>query len=487
MYAGNYPLATTLGGAEFVAVQGGLVQVPISLFDQRYAALAAQAAQNLNGFSVLGTQNAVSALAPLALFDSRYIVGSLAGYPSASGVGGLVLAGSQGGQIVQTPISLFDGRYLPITNANSTTAVAFGAKGDNVTDDTAAIQAALNTGLNVDFLGLLYQANNLVMPNVISPANANQQCLYSSRGPATITKNASGDLITSVVRDCQFVNMNFRGEASTPLLTGNNVVSRGNNFTMINCGSRWAFGRAVLATGSQTTILGQTDIYETGDQSASGFEIELGIAGTATLYHQIWGLRSTAAWGGIKLTDTGSTNIHGSQFGKLSILSGTSPAGVNGGTYTSNRILGTTTINVSNATFACCQFGAIAITMGVGTSGIRLTDSNTFENGCTIINSGNANNRIEKEISLGSVNRLRIGDDNSLAVLGSNPTNGMIWSEAGLSVGLSGGPQVLQGTGSPLNVVSAPQGSLFMRTDGGANTTLYVKEAGSGSTGWVAK
>lgn len=44
------------------------------------------------------------------------------------------------------------------------------------------------------------------------------------------------------------------------------------------------------------------------------------------------------------------------------------------------------------------------------------------------------------------------------------------------------------GTGSPLNVVVADIGTLYMRTDGGAGTTLYVKEAGNGlSTGWVAK
>jgi len=43
------------------------------------------------------------------------------------------------------------------------------------------------------------------------------------------------------------------------------------------------------------------------------------------------------------------------------------------------------------------------------------------------------------------------------------------------------------GTGSPENVVLAPVGSLYSRTDGGANTTLYVKESGTGNTGWVAK
>lgn len=48
--------------------------------------------------------------------------------------------------------------------------------------------------------------------------------------------------------------------------------------------------------------------------------------------------------------------------------------------------------------------------------------------------------------------------------------------------------RVRSGTGSPLNVVTADIGTLYMRIDGGANTTLYVKEAGNGlSTGWVAK
>lgn len=43
------------------------------------------------------------------------------------------------------------------------------------------------------------------------------------------------------------------------------------------------------------------------------------------------------------------------------------------------------------------------------------------------------------------------------------------------------------GTGTPEGAVTATVGSLFTRTDGGASTTLYVKESGTGNTGWVAK
>lgn len=43
------------------------------------------------------------------------------------------------------------------------------------------------------------------------------------------------------------------------------------------------------------------------------------------------------------------------------------------------------------------------------------------------------------------------------------------------------------GSGTPEASITAPVGSLFSRTDGGAGTSLYVKESGTGNTGWVAK
>lgn len=47
--------------------------------------------------------------------------------------------------------------------------------------------------------------------------------------------------------------------------------------------------------------------------------------------------------------------------------------------------------------------------------------------------------------------------------------------------------QVASGTGSPEGAVTAVVGSLFLRSDGGAGTTLYVKQSGTGNTGWAAK
>jgi hypothetical protein len=46
---------------------------------------------------------------------------------------------------------------------------------------------------------------------------------------------------------------------------------------------------------------------------------------------------------------------------------------------------------------------------------------------------------------------------------------------------------VLAGDGSPEGSVTARIGSMYLREDGGANTTLYIKESGTGNTGWAAK
>lgn len=48
-------------------------------------------------------------------------------------------------------------------------------------------------------------------------------------------------------------------------------------------------------------------------------------------------------------------------------------------------------------------------------------------------------------------------------------------------------PLIWSGTGTPEGVVTAPTGSVFLRTDGGAGSSYYVKESGTGNTGWVAK
>ncbi len=42
------------------------------------------------------------------------------------------------------------------------------------------------------------------------------------------------------------------------------------------------------------------------------------------------------------------------------------------------------------------------------------------------------------------------------------------------------------GTGSPEGVVTADIGAVYLRSDGGTSSTMYIKESGTGNTGWVA-
>jgi hypothetical protein len=58
---------------------------------------------------------------------------------------------------------------------------------------------------------------------------------------------------------------------------------------------------------------------------------------------------------------------------------------------------------------------------------------------------------------------------------------------SGAAVTVGTGARIFAGTSTPEAAVTAPIGSLFLRTDGGAVTTLYIKESGVAATGWVAK
>ena len=41
--------------------------------------------------------------------------------------------------------------------------------------------------------------------------------------------------------------------------------------------------------------------------------------------------------------------------------------------------------------------------------------------------------------------------------------------------------------GTPESQITAAVGSIALRLDGGASTSFYVKESGTGDTGWIAK
>lgn len=93
----------------------------------------------------------------------------------------------------------------------------------------------------------------------------------------------------------------------------------------------------------------------------------------------------------------------------------------------------------------------------------------------------------------GAPNRLTVQDaagTDTLTVtnarVGIGTVNPLTTLHANGVVTLGAATTVTTGTGSPESVVTAPVGSIFLRTDGGTSTTLYVKQSGSGNTGWTA-
>lgn len=103
--------------------------------------------------------------------------------------------------------------------------------------------------------------------------------------------------------------------------------------------------------------------------------------------------------------------------------------------------------------------------VGTGTAGLRFDDSNN---------------------ELRPVNATTGADTDNLIRLGSAGRRFSRIFSAILSPG--GGATIwTSGPGSPEGSVTAPVGSMYTDTSGGAGTTLYVKESGTGDTGWVAK
>jgi len=288
----------------------------------------------------------------------------------------------------------------------------FGAVGDGVTDDTAAIQAAIDTGKDVFFPEGNYLAAGLTVNN-------NQQSFTGVGGNTKITKNANGTIISGSGDDLYFGGLDFRGYASN--FTGDNISLTGNRITFSdNCGSSDAQGRALKSTGGPIRIYGGHNTWATTATGATDYDIEIGVSGTATLYHYITGVKTGHANGGILFVDCGSQTVVGCQVGKLNISKGTGPSGTNGGNVIGNRIIGDVTVGLPSATFSSNTLGA-NLAFLLGTSQCRFDASNIF--GGTVTNAGNANNLIVRETSVGGTNTLSFGTSAASADLSISPTS----------------------------------------------------------------
>jgi len=176
---------------------------------------------------------------------------------------------------------------------------------------------------------------------------------------------------------------------------------------------------------------------------------------------------------------------------------------ITGNNITTSQIGVYTARDITNLTIS----GNVIVGPGSGTSGSRGVFLDTPPSDAYVFVQGNTIASVQRAYAAYSASALTV---NKLYATGNNISNdasgARAWNFEGLatigvdvicawgptSVGLrdnllDGNIKFNIGTGSPEGGVTASVGSLYLRSNGGANTTLYVKESGTGNTGWVAK
>jgi hypothetical protein len=295
---------------------------------------------------------------------------------------------------------------------------AFGIKGDG-SDESAAFQHVIDTGFNIDLFGLEVSCNNITQ-------STNFQTISSSFGLGRITKNASGDLFTSFSNDNTYTNINWRGDNSNPVFTGHNIVGSGARPIFINCGSRWAYGRALKWTGDRVSIYGTGDLWHTADGAgtpSTAYDIEIGSDSAANLYSYLENVVTSQSAGGILLKNVGSHVISGGVFGKLYIQKVGVIGGINGGKNLGARILGDVNIEIPTALFSGCQFSNVTVTLESTSNNCKIDESNSFQSGATVVNNGNNNNYVVRQVGSGIVD-IKYGDDTDVARMTVVPSTG---------------------------------------------------------------
>lgn len=435
------------------------------------------------------------------------IVGATLATPQSSST----VVGETGGVVKR----FYVGALGPFVNVKDP---AYGAVGDGVTDDTAAIQAAIDalpsTGGTVFFPVGTYK----VTARLLIQTKTGVRLLGASKDGCQINKVFAG---TSLIN---FLTSNA-WEVSNLFLQG----------TLDSSGT----GDLLHIEGSSHGRLVFCKVF---NARGYGIRIEQGTSASGAYYNTVqdnWffnnGAGRTTAGANIYCgTESSETKVIGGECqsspgtGWL-IEGGNGHAGI-GASFEGNTVNG---VKVGTASVACevFLFGCRYEGGGVMQYGVHVLNANTTamvwggnfagNTGADIYDPDSA--RVSHMVSSGSnstnpVSGLKVqgvthyfGGSGGAQLVNSSgtwrfkgPSTTGIQSAAN-SVELKPandivehtGTQVLWtqvsglkwmvGSGSPEGVVAAAPGSLYSNISGGAGTTFYAKESGTGNTGWVAK
>jgi hypothetical protein len=134
---------------------------------------------------------------------------------------------------------------------------------------------------------------------------------------------------------------------------------------------------------------------------------------------------------------------------------------------------------------------ASAVGVGVTTPAAGTTiEARNAAAGTAIRASNSGGGFVEIACESNATSNAQLNYTNQLTASGGNfvlSNANFVVETSGKGVQLPGGITWTSGSGSPEGVVTAPVGSLYSRSDGGLLTSLYVKQSGSGNTGWAGK
>lgn len=418
----------------------------------------------------------------------------------------------------------------------------FGAVGDGVTDDSAAIQAA------IDYAGTLSEPSVVYAPQGIYLLNSTLKVLYGRAKldiQGTLLLNGAsgtagiqiGDGSNKVdysyfkifridgqdytqgrdgIQQRWSILNTFEVNSIVNCRYGNHYQQISNNAVYIHCNHYFQEIRSgdkgiyfENDAGGISVLQNEGHVFNGGQIVSQNVGIEFGSAtkaGGCFFYISAVDCRSTV----------GSTdyinNMDYTQTSGNMILSYI-PAANNPNIY----MEGDTHIQVNNASYMFFNgveligqetFNPMRLKPVKATNnGLQLAgDQNRNAGGSVVVyGSTHASNAAEVHINTANsasaaVERLVIGGGSDQETAYFNDTDlefktlggrvgRIVRSGAATRYYTRGGPEVFwtSSSGSPEGVITANVGAMYTRTDGGAGTTLYVKESGTGNTGWVAK
>ena len=437
----------------------------------------------------------------------------------------LVVVADNGGTVIQSVYDTYELQYSGAVNVKW-----FGAKGDGVTDDTVAIQSAVSLPLLYNRQQSIYFPSGTYKVSQKITLGINTTYYGDGEQATVLVSSFTGDwAFMQIVTGSAPIRSKFRNMGFDATATTGGTFSHQGTYGMCeftNCEfSHSSTGTSGIALDLRTTINMLDNCIITCATGSGKYGLKLSAQYNMVTNCWIDEVNGTSIW--ITQYYNSFTNCHiqdattrlvlfestsrDNTFTNCLLVNGTLYAptgtitrnygtenGFNGCTIITNNasytILESSTTTGRGLYFRACQMD-IATYDNAGKGG-NISFSNTltadnlhklyFASAEPYVNS----------LILGyqsGTNLGRIYNGYGAVIYHNNSDewtlNKMRSDDAASGYLLRGttGVKFATGTGSPEGVVSGYPGSTYSRTDGGSGTCFYVKESGSGNTGWVAK